>query len=101
MRIKREKYPFTIIAEDKLSKSTGKIYQSIGVGFTHKAKDWTEQNRHYETDWFNFFDEDDLAALGNTATAVANDIAAEKQKEKEQKLQARKEAEGGTDPLEF
>lgn len=89
MKIKKEKYPFTVTIEDKVGKTSLKPYQSISVSFTQRAKDWTQENKHYETVWFNFFDEADLLKLGSICETAYQHLAAVRQKEKEEQFQAK------------
>ena len=89
MKIKKENYPFKVIAEDRVSKTSLKPYQYISVGFTKRAKDWTEENKHYETVWFNFFDEADLLTLSTLCEAAYQHLVAVRQKEKEEQFQAK------------
>ena len=89
MKINSEKWPFKIIIEDKIGKTSGKQYQAISIGHTTKAKDWSETDHKYDTTWFNFFNEGDLLTL-----------ASARQQERESRRQPAQQ-EGGADPFEF
>jgi len=88
MKITKEKYPFTVIIEDKISQS-GKPYQSIAVKYVQKAKDYTEDNKKYDKTFFNFFDEGDLLTLSSLCEAAYQHLAVARQKEREEQYQAR------------
>lgn len=89
MKIKKEKYPFTVTIEDKVGKTSLKPYQSISVSFTQRAKDWSETNKTYEKTYFNFFDESDLLTLSTLCEAAYQHLVAVRQKEKEEQFQAK------------
>lgn len=82
MKIIKEKYPFKVIIEDKIS-SQGKLYQAVSVCHTSKAKEYTEENKKYEKVWFNFFDEGDLLTLSSLCEAAYQHLAIVRQKERE------------------
>lgn len=86
MKIRKEKYPFTITIEDKIS-SSGKPYQSIGICHTSRSQKWTEQNKVYDKKYFNFFDEADLLTLSSLCEAAYQHLVAARQKEKEEQFQ--------------
>ena len=84
MKIVKEKYPFKVIIEDKIGKTSGKKYQSISIGHTAvKNKDAIDPSEKYETKWFNFFSESDLLTLANTAESAYQELAATRQKERQ------------------
>ena len=87
MKIRKEKYPFTVTIEDKVSKSTLKPYQSISICHSARSKDWTEQNKVYDKTYFNFFDESDLLTLASLCEAAYQHLVAARQKEKEEQFQ--------------
>lgn len=89
MKIRKEKYPFTVTIEDKVSKSTFKNYQAISICFTTRAKDWTEQNKVYDKTYFNFFDESDLLTLSNLCESAYRQLANQRQHEREEQFQAK------------
>ena len=63
MRRLKKDYPFTVIAEDKISKA-GKGYTKISIGFTSvKDKDAQNVSDRYHTTWINFIDSTDLLKL--------------------------------------
>ena len=86
MKIRKEKYPFTVTIEDKISTS-GRPYQSIGICHTSRAKDWSETNKVYDKTYFNFFDESDLLTLSSLCEAAYQHLVAARQKEKEEQFQ--------------
>jgi len=100
MKINSEKWPFKIIIEDKIGKTSGKQYQAISIGHTTKAKDWSETDHKYDTTWFNFFNEGDLLTLASLATAAYQELASARQQERESRRQPAQQ-EGGADPFEF
>lgn len=86
----KKDYPWTVMIEDKLSQKTGKLYQSIGVGFTSvKNKEATDPKEKYETKWFNLFNEEDLlkgaAIFENTYQVLKEAREKDKQADKEEK----------------
>ena len=91
MKITKEKYPFTVTIEDKISQSTGKMYQAISIKFVSKAKDYSETNKNYDKTFFNFFDEADLLALSSLCEAAYQHLAITRQKEKEELYQSRQQ----------
>lgn len=91
MKITKEKYPFTVTIEDKMSMSSGKIYQAISIKHITKAKDYSETNKNYDKTFFNFFDEADLLTLSSLCEAAYQTLANARQKEKEAQYQARQQ----------
>ena len=88
-KIIRKDYPWTVTVEDKISQKTGKLYQSIGVGFTSvKNKEATDPQQKYETKWFNLFNEEDLlkgsAIFENTYQRLKLAREKDKQADKEE-----------------
>ena len=69
MDIKLKAFPYTVKAENKTAKSSGKEYLSIGVAQSKK-----NQSGEYETTWFNMIDKRDLLvlskALGDAYTEI-------------------------------
>jgi hypothetical protein len=81
MKILKKDYPFTIMIEDKVGKNSGKMYQSVSVGYTSvKNKDATSPQEKYETKWLNFFDERDLLKLQAVASSAYDAVRNEKSK---------------------
>jgi hypothetical protein len=74
-RIIKKDYPFTVIIEDKIGKTSGKMYQSISLGHTSiKNKEATNPQDKYQTNWFGFFDEKDLLKLANLVNSAYNTL---------------------------
>lgn len=93
-KLVKKDYPWTLTIEDKISQKTGKLYQSIGVGFTSvKNKEATDPKEKYETKWLNLFNEEDLlkgSALFGTAYQVlkqAREQDKQADKEEQQAIQ--------------
>ena len=82
MKIVKKDYPWTVIIEDKVSKKTGKTYQSIGIGFTEKNAQATCDAEKYKTTWLNLFDEDDLLKGASTFENVYQRLKFERDKER-------------------
>lgn len=85
MKILKKDYPFAVIIEDKIGKTSMKPYQSISVSFTEKNIHATGENDKYKTTYFNFFDETDLLALSSLCEAAYQQLIATRQKEREAK----------------
>lgn len=80
MKLIKKDYPFTIIIEDKLSKSSGKMYQSISIGHTSvKDKGAIDPKEKYKTEWLSFFDEKDLLKLSSLCDNIYRDLKDNKQ----------------------
>ena len=88
VKIIKKDYPWTVIIEDKVSKKTGKKYQSIGIGFTEKNARETCDAEKYKTTWLNLFDEDDLLKGASTFENVYQRLKFERDKEREANKQA-------------
>lgn len=88
VKIIKKDYPWTVIIEDKVSKKTGKTYQSIGIGFTEKNAQATCDAEKYKTTWLNLFDEDDLLKGASTFENVYQRLKFERDKEREANKQA-------------
>ena len=87
MKLIKKDYPFTIIIEDKLSKSSGKIYQSISIGHTSvKDKGAIDPKEKYKTEWLSFFDEKDLLKLSSLCDNIYRDLKDSKQKPKSEPI---------------
>ena len=79
MKLNNKDYPFTILVEDKIGKTSGKLYQSISIGFTSvKDKNAIDPRSKYKTDFINFFDEKDLLKLAQLCTLTYNKIKSER-----------------------
>lgn len=88
VKIVKKDYPWKVIIEDKVSKKTGKTYQSIGIGFTEKNAQATCDAEKYKTTWLNLFDEDDLLKGASTFENVYQRLKFERDKEREANKQA-------------
>lgn len=83
MKVLKKDYPWTIVIEDKIGRTSGKMYQSISIGFTSvKDKDAKDSKDKYKTEWLNFFDEKDLLKLSSTAENAYQRLNYEREKEK-------------------
>lgn len=82
LKIVKKDYPWTVIIEDKISKKTGKKYQSIGIGFTEKNAQATCDAEKYKTTWLNLFDEDDLLKGAATFENAYQRLKFERDKER-------------------
>ena len=84
MKINNKDYPFTILVEDKVGKTSGKLYQSISIGHTSvKDKNAIDPKAKYKTDFINFFDEKDLLKLAQLCTLTYNKIKSEREQIKQ------------------
>lgn len=99
MKIVKKDYPFTITIEDKIGKTSGKVYQSIGVSYTRiKNKDATDPKEKYETVFINFFDESELLMLSSLAENAYLELNNVREEEKKARKEAEKLAKGMTPP---
>jgi hypothetical protein len=102
MKLIKKDYPFTIIIEDKLSKYSGKMYQSISIGYTSvKNKEATDPKEKYKTDWLRFFDEKDLLKLSSLCENIYRDLKDSKQKPKSETVNDTASYENLDDNLPF
>ena len=102
MKLIKKDYPFTIIIEDKLSKYSGKMYQSISIGYTSvKNKEATDPKEKYKTDWLGFFDEKDLLKLSSLCENIYRDLKDSKQKPKSETVNDTASYENLDDNLPF
>ena len=102
MKLIKKDYPFTIIIEDKLSKSSGKMYQSISIGYTSvKNKEATDPKEKYKTEWLGFFDEKDLLKLSSLCENIYRDLKDSKQKPKSEPVNDTASYENLDDNLPF
>lgn len=92
MKLSSKDYPFIILVEDKISQSSGKLYQAISLGYTSvKNREALDPKEKYKTDFINFFDEKELLKLAelcnNTYTKIRNarELAKKEEKDEEQK----------------
>lgn len=89
MKITKNDYPWTIIIEDKIGKTSGKMYQSISLGFTSvKNREAQDPKDKYETNWINFFNEEDLLKLSSSAENAYQRLKGQREKEKQERKQA-------------
>ena len=96
MKLNKKDYPFTILVEDKIGKTSGKLYQSISIGYTSvKDKMATDPRAKYKTDFINFFDEKDLLKLAQLCNLTYNQIKTERELAK----QGEKMSKGMTKPV--
>lgn len=83
MKIIKKDYPFTVIIEDKIGKTSLKPYQAISVSYTEKNIHATGEDDKYKTTYFNFFDERDLLKLATTCENAYQRLKFERDKEKQ------------------
>ena len=84
MKIIKNDYPFKFIIEDKIGKTSGKLYQSISLGLTSvKDKTAPDPKERYKTDWLGFFDEKDLLKLAKLCQTTYDSIKVERERIKE------------------
>lgn len=89
LRIVKKDYPWTILVEDKIGKTSGKKYQSIGLCFTEKNANATCDADKYKSTWISFFDERDLLKLASAAENAYQALKQARELEKaEQKEQS-------------
>ena len=82
MKIVENDYPWTFVVEDKIGKTSGKLYQSISLGIkTIKDKNAVDKKDKYKTDWISFFDEKDLLKLAQLCQKTYDNIKSERKKE--------------------
>lgn len=83
MRIIKDDYPFKFIVEDKIGKTSGKLYQSISLAHTIVAnKDATDPKEKYKTEWIGFFDEKDLLKLSKLCQTTYDSVKLERENQK-------------------
>lgn len=83
MKIITDDYPFKFIIEDKIGKTSGKLYQSISLAHTSVAKkEATDPKEKYKTEWIGFFDEKDLLKLAKLCQTTYDRIKAERSEQK-------------------
>ena len=88
MKIVKKDYPFTIIIEDKTSKTTFKKYQAISLAYTEKNKNATNDDNKYKTTFINFFDERDLLKLSSVAENAYQVLKEERERERKAEKQS-------------
>lgn len=99
MKVVKKDYPFSITIEDKIGKTSGKMYQAIGVSYTRvKNKDATDPKEKYETVYINFFDESELLKLSSLAENAYLELNNAREEEKKQKKEEDKLTKGMTPP---
>jgi hypothetical protein len=73
MKILHKDFPFTVIVEDKIGRTSGKLYRAISVGYTSiKNRAATNPEEKYTTTWLNFVDPRDLLKLAAAAETAYN-----------------------------
>lgn len=83
MKIIKDDYPFKFIVEDKIGKTSGKLYQSISLAHTVVAnKEATDPKEKYKTEWVGFFDEKDLLKLSKLCQTTYDAIKIERENQK-------------------
>lgn len=99
MKITKKDYPFAITIEDKIGKTSGKLYQSIGLSYTRvKNKEATDPKEKYETTFINFFNEDELLVLSSLAENAYLELNKVREEERIAKKEAEKLSKGMTPP---
>ena len=83
LKIVKKDYPWTVLIADKIGKTSGKKYQSIGLCFTEKNPNATTQAEEYKSTWLSFFDERDLLKLASTAENAYQALKAAREAERE------------------
>lgn len=90
MKLNIKDFPFIILVEDKVGKTSGKMYQSISLGLTSvKNREALNPKDKYKTDFISFFDEKDLLKLSQLCITSYNKIKAEREAIKEGKKLSR------------
>ena len=70
MKILKKDWPFTVIADSKVSKA-GKDYTQISIGYTSVAdKDAKNMADRYQTTWFNFIEPTYLLKLSSLCESL-------------------------------
>lgn len=83
MKIIKDDYPFKFIVEDKIGKTSGKLYQSISLAHTIVAnKDATDPKEKYKKEWIGFFDEKDLLKLAKLCQTTYDSVKEERNNQK-------------------
>ena len=96
MKLNIKDFPFLILVEDKVGKTSGKLYQSISLGLISvKDRKATNPKDKYKTDFISFFDEKDLLKLSQLCISSYNKIKAERETIKE----SEKLSKGMTKPV--
>lgn len=99
MKVVKKDYPFSITIEDKIGKTSGKLYQSIGLSYTRvKNKDATDPKKKYETTFINFFDEGELLKLSTLAENAYLELKSQREEERIAKKEAEELSKGMTPP---
>lgn len=89
MKIVKKDYPFDVIIQDKIGKTSGKPYTQISIAFTSvKNKEAKDPKEKYETTYFNFFDEKDLLKLSSLCENAYTSLRTQKQEDREVAKQA-------------
>lgn len=97
MKVVKKDYPFSITIEDKIGKTSGKMYQSISVSYTRvKNKNATDPKEKYETTFINFFDEAELLMLSSLAENAYHELNKQREEERIAKKEAEKLSKGMT-----
>ena len=84
MKILKNDYPWTVIAEEKTSKA-GKPYIDIAIGFKEKNIKATCDAEKYQTKWSHTVDESVLLKGASILENVYQQIKAEREKERQMK----------------
>ena len=100
VKITKSDYPWTIIVEDKISKSSGKPYVSIGIGFKEKNKNATCEADQYPTKWTNFVNIEDMLKLSSGLENAYQDYKSQRRLEKSSNKQQEQQANQTEDYLE-
>lgn len=86
MKIVKNDYPWTVIAEEKTSKA-GNPYIDIAIGFKEKNIKATCDAEKYQTKWSHTVDESVLLKGSSILENVYQQIKAEREKERQMKKQ--------------
>ena len=86
MKIVKNDYPWTVIAEEKTSKA-GNPYIDIAIGFKEKNIKATCEAEKYQTKWSHTVDESVLLKGASILENVYQQIKSEREKERQMKKQ--------------
>lgn len=83
MKIIKKDFPWIVIIEDKIGKSTLKPYTDIAIGFMKKNPNPTSEKDKYLTDWSHTLDEDVLLRGASTFENAYQRLKFERERDKE------------------
>lgn len=83
MKLMKKDFPWIVIAEDKIGKTSMKPYTDIAIGFMMKNLNPTSDKDKYITTWVHTVDEDVLLRGSSTFENAYQRIKFEREREKQ------------------